>query len=197
MTDSESTTPASPNGCVNPSGSSLVKDGPVLCLMNKRLRALKNKYNRILQIEESQAQGKVNNNKEQDDVLRSKASVSVLIEEYEKLRQALAVAVKQEIAEKEKELLEENAASKEPTAEDGVVTKGTHDTHDSDEVKTSEATPPAEGDDAKDGVGLFDEAIAELLKILYFAHLFDVTSQNDFASMKWTKMHERSSCLYL
>lgn len=194
MAGSESATPASPNGCVNPSGSSLVKDGPVLCLMNKRLRALKKKYNRILQIEESKVQGKVIN-KEQDDVLRSKASVAVLIEEYEKLRQPLAVAVKEEIAEKEKELLEENAASKEPTAEDGVVTEGTQDTQDSDEVKTSEATPPAEGDDAKDGVGLSDEAIAELLKILYFAHLFDVTSQNDFASMMWTKMHERSSCL--
>jgi len=180
MAGSESTTPASPNGCVNPSGSSFVKDGSVLCLMNKCLRALKKKYNRILQIEESKAQGKVIN-KEQDDVLRSKASVVVLIEEYEKIRQPLAIAVKEEIAKKEKEFLEENATGKEPTTEDGVVTKGTHDTQDSDEVKTNEATPPTEGDDAKDGVGLFEEAIAELLKSLYFSHLFDVTSQNDFA----------------
>lgn len=201
MAGSEVATPASPNGSAVPSGSSLVKDGPVLSMMNKRLRALKKKYNRILQIEDSKAQGKVIN-KEQDDVLRSKASVAVLIDEYEKLRQPLAAAVKEEIAEKEKELLEENAASKEPTAEDGVVTEGssipengTQDTQDSDEVKTSEATPPAEGDVAKDGVVLSNEAIAELLKILYFAHLFDVTSQNDFASMMWTKMHERSSCL--
>lgn len=201
MAGSEVATPASPNGSAIPSGSSLVKDGPVLSMMNKRLRALKKKYNRILQIEDSKAQGKVIN-KEQDDVLRSKASVAVLIEEYDKLRQPLAAAVKEEIAEKEKELLEENAASKEPTAEDGVVTEGssipengTQDTQDIDEVKTSEATPPVEGDVAKDGVVLSDEAIAELLKVLYFAHLFDVTSQNDFASMMWTKMHERSSCL--
>lgn len=201
MAGSEVATPASPNGSAIPSGSSLVKDGPVLSMMNKRLRALKKKYNRILQIEDSKAQGKVIN-KEQDDVLRSKASVAVLIEEYDKLRQPLAAAVKEEIAEKEKELLEENAASKEPTAEDGVVTEGssipengTQDTQDIDEVKTSEATPPAEGDVAKDDVVLSDEAIAELLKVLYFAHLFDVTSQNDFASMMWTKMHERSSCL--
>lgn len=201
MAGSEVATPASPNGSAIPSGSSLVKDGPVLSMMNKRLRALKKKYNRILQIEDSKAQGKVIN-KEQDDVLRSKASVAVLIEEYDKLRQPLAAAVKEEIAEKEKELLEENAASKEPTAEDGVVTEGssipengTQDTQDIDEVKTSEATPPAEGDVAKDDVVLSDEAIAELLKVLYFAHLFDVTSQNDFASIMWTKMHERSSCL--
>ena len=94
-------------------------------------------------------------------MLKSKVSVAVLIKEYEKLRQPLAVAVKEEIAEKEKELIEENAFSKEPTAEDGVVIvssstpeNGPQDTQDSDEVKTSEATPPVEGDDAKDGVGL-------------------------------------------
>lgn len=201
MAGSETATPASPNGSVNPSGSSLVKDGPVLSMMNKRLRALKKKYNRILQIEESKAQGKVIN-KEQDDVLKSKASVAVLIEEYERLRQPLAVAVKEEIAEREKELLEDNAASKEPTVEDGVVIEdsgtpesGTQEAHDRNELKTGEATPPPEGDDAKGGVGISDEAILELLKILYFAHLFDVASQNDFASMMWTKMHERSSCL--
>jgi len=74
-------------------------------------------------------------------VLKSKVSVAVLIEEYEKLRQPLAVAVKEEIAEKEKELIEENAFSKEPTAEDGVVIvssstpeNGPQDTQDSDEV---------------------------------------------------------------
>jgi len=61
MAGSEAATPASPNGSVNPSGSSLVKDGPVLSLMNKRLRALKKKYNRILQIEEAKGQGKVIN----------------------------------------------------------------------------------------------------------------------------------------
>jgi len=78
-----------------------------------------------------------------DDVLRSKASVAVLIDEYEKLRQPLVATVKEKMAKKEKELLEENAASKEPTAEDGVVTEGssipengTQDTQDSDEVKS-------------------------------------------------------------
>ena len=75
-----------------------------MCLISKRLRALKKKYNKILQIEESKSQGK-SINKEQEEVLKSKISVSVLIDEYEKLRQPLAMAVKEELAEKEQELM--------------------------------------------------------------------------------------------
>eukprot|EP00250_Pteridium_aquilinum_P010111 c19162_g1_i1 orf=372-2030(-) len=78
------------------------KEGPVLTMINKRLRALKKKYNRILQIEESKAQGK-QINKEQEGVLKGKLSVGVLIEEYEKLRTPLMMAVKEEI---EKEIME-------------------------------------------------------------------------------------------
>ncbi|KAH7430606.1 hypothetical protein KP509_08G005500 [Ceratopteris richardii] len=81
-----------------------IKEGPVLTMMNKRLRALKKKYNKILQIEESKVQGKAIN-KEQEEVLKAKISVAVLIDEYERLRQPLQTAVKEEIAEREKELL--------------------------------------------------------------------------------------------
>ncbi len=72
-------------------------DGPVLSLINKRLRALRKKFNRILQMEDSVAQGKVLI-KEQEEVLRSKPAVSASIEELEKLRQPLAAAVSEEIS---------------------------------------------------------------------------------------------------
>ncbi|KAE8692344.1 thioredoxin H7-like [Hibiscus syriacus] len=72
-------------------------DGPVLNLINKRIRALRKKYNRILQMEESVSQGKILN-KEQEEVLRSKPTVSALIDELEKLRQPLSSAVSEEIS---------------------------------------------------------------------------------------------------
>ena len=76
--------------------TSEMTDGPVLSLISKRLRALKKKQNRILQMEESIAQGKPIN-KEQEDVLRSKPFVSAAIDELEKLRQPLSVALSEEI----------------------------------------------------------------------------------------------------
>ncbi|KAI0503783.1 hypothetical protein KFK09_014726 [Dendrobium nobile] len=76
---------------------SAAADGPVLSLMSKRLRALRKKYNRILHMEASIAQGKTLN-KEQEEVLRSKPGVIALIDEYEKLRSPLAAAVQEEIA---------------------------------------------------------------------------------------------------
>eukprot|EP01018_Ginkgo_biloba_P016981 Gb_07583 [translate_table: standard] len=194
--------PVTPDGSVNPSSSSLLKDGPVMCMMNKRLRALRKKFNRILQIEESKAQGKVIN-KEQEDVLKSKVSVMTLIDEYDKLKQPLSAAIKEEIAEREKELMEEND-NKELKAEDRVDEGSkpakeneipeTPKAEEAKGVETAEANSPMQREIHRDS-GLSDEAIAELLKILYFAHLFDISSQNDFASMMWTKTHERTSCL--
>ncbi|KAE8701484.1 thioredoxin H7-like [Hibiscus syriacus] len=72
-------------------------DGPVLNLINKRIRALRKKYNRILQMEESVSQGKTLN-KEQEEVIRSKPAVSALIDELEKLRHPLSSAVSEEIS---------------------------------------------------------------------------------------------------
>ena len=73
-----------------------VSDGPVLSLINKRIRALRKKQNRIHQMEESLAQGKSLNN-EQLDVLHSQTAVSAAIDELEKLRQPLSAAVAEEI----------------------------------------------------------------------------------------------------
>ncbi|KAK3149696.1 hypothetical protein QOZ80_3AG0221050 [Eleusine coracana subsp. coracana] len=72
-------------------------DGPVLSVISKRLRALRKKHNRILQMEESLAAGKTLN-REQEDVLRSKPVVVALIDELERLRPPLASAVAEEVA---------------------------------------------------------------------------------------------------
>lgn len=72
-------------------------DGPVISLINKRLRALRKKLNRILQMEESVVQGKSLND-EQKEVLRSKSAVVASIDELEKLRQPIGLAVAEEIS---------------------------------------------------------------------------------------------------
>lgn len=77
--------------------SSDLTDGPVLSLINKRLRALRKKLNRITQIEEAIAQGKTIN-KEQEDVLRSKPYITASVDELDKLRQPLSSAVSDEVS---------------------------------------------------------------------------------------------------
>ncbi|XP_073005465.1 uncharacterized protein [Typha latifolia] len=77
--------------------SSDCTDGPVQSVISKRLRALRKKQNRILQMEESLAGGKILN-KEQEDVLRSKPFVAALIDELEKLRLPLAAALAEEVS---------------------------------------------------------------------------------------------------
>ncbi|KAK4358150.1 hypothetical protein RND71_023760 [Anisodus tanguticus] len=76
--------------------ASETSDGPVLSVINKRLRALHKKHNRILQMEESLINGKTLN-KEQEETFRSKRAVVAAIDELEKLRQPLATAVTEEI----------------------------------------------------------------------------------------------------
>lgn len=87
---------SSPLGSEATATASAASEGPVLSLMNKRLRALRKKYNRIIQMEASLAQGKTLN-KEQEEVLRSKPGVMALIDEYDKLRLPLAAAVQEEL----------------------------------------------------------------------------------------------------
>ncbi|XP_078171088.1 glycine-rich protein [Carex rostrata] len=71
-------------------------DGPVLSVVSKRIRALRKKYNRIVQMEEALANGKTLN-KEQEEVLRSKPVVTALIDELEKLRSPLTSALAEEL----------------------------------------------------------------------------------------------------
>ncbi|KAF9619695.1 hypothetical protein IFM89_008372 [Coptis chinensis] len=70
-------------------------DGPVMRFMNKRLRALKKKYNKILQIEEASSQGKPIN-KDQEEVLKTKPLILTLLDEYEKLHVTHVLIVVQE-----------------------------------------------------------------------------------------------------
>ncbi|XP_010498969.1 PREDICTED: uncharacterized protein LOC104776570 [Camelina sativa] len=150
--------------------SSEASEGPVMGLVNKRLRALRKKLNRITQMEESVSQGKTLN-KEQEEVLRSKPAVVVLIEELEKLRAPLSAAVSEEISL--------------------ATTKNHRDSSDpttaSEQKEIEVAEPPQSGDD---GVKLED-----LVNLLYFGSLFDVKSQNEFTSIMLTRSHERGCCL--
>ncbi|KAE8661012.1 hypothetical protein F3Y22_tig00116943pilonHSYRG00002 [Hibiscus syriacus] len=146
-----------------------VSEGPVLSFINKRLRALRKKYNRILQMEESLSHGKPLN-KEQEEVLRSKPAVSALIDELEKLRQPLSVAVSEEISL----ALQRQTCSLEETTSEAQL----------DKTETQEQQSNEH-----------DHAIEDLLNLLYFGLLFDVKSQNDFISTMLTRTHERGCCL--
>ncbi|KAI3516721.1 hypothetical protein L1887_15707 [Cichorium endivia] len=65
--------------------SSDVADGPVLTLLNKRIRNLTKKLKRIAQLEDSIAQGNsLIKNKEQEEFLKSKTTIIAAIDELEK-----------------------------------------------------------------------------------------------------------------
>ncbi|KAG6601402.1 hypothetical protein SDJN03_06635, partial [Cucurbita argyrosperma subsp. sororia] len=151
-----------------------VSDGPVLSLINKRLRALRKKHNRILQMEEAISQGKPIN-KEQEDVLRSKPSVTALIDELEKLRQPLSSAVSEEINLAVQR--QQASVSSQPVVTDDSPSEVTDD------------KPSGEKDQSEHAV------VEDLLNLLYFGSLFDVKSQSDFTSTMLTRTHERSCCI--
>ncbi|KAJ3696087.1 hypothetical protein LUZ60_001464 [Juncus effusus] len=141
-------------------------DGPVLSVISKRLRALRKKHNRILQMEESLSAGKILN-KEQEEVLRSKPIVVALIDELEKLKSPLTSALAEELQQIEKE-------------ENQNQNQSQNENEKQKEADLSEKT---------------DEQIAELLKLVYFGSLFDVKAQGEFTSMMLTRSHERGCCL--
>ncbi|KAJ9187556.1 hypothetical protein P3X46_002998 [Hevea brasiliensis] len=155
--------------------ASEVTEGPVLSFINKRLRALRKKYNRILQMEESISQGKPIN-KEQEDVLRSKPSVYAAIEELEKLRQPLATAVSEEIA-----LALQSHQQQSSISDNAIPDK---DDSEKSNCESDKGTP-----------GDCGYAVEDLLNLLYFGTMFDVKSQNDFTATLLTRTHERGCCL--
>ncbi|TVU45641.1 hypothetical protein EJB05_05132, partial [Eragrostis curvula] len=87
----------SPTASAAAAAAAEATDGPVLSVISKRLRALRKKHNRILQMEESLAAGKTLN-REQEEVLRSKPVVVAQIDELERLRAPLASAVAEELS---------------------------------------------------------------------------------------------------
>ncbi|CAK9161410.1 unnamed protein product, partial [Ilex paraguariensis] len=146
-----------------------VSDGPVLSLINKRIRALRKKYNRIIQMEESIAQGKPIN-KEQEETLKSKSSILPAIDELEKLRQPLSVAVDEEI---------NLAIQRHPVSA----------------TESAETKDPEENNRNKEVESQDDGVVNDLLNLLYFGSMFDVKSQSDFTATMLTKTHERGCCL--
>ncbi|XP_004297813.1 PREDICTED: uncharacterized protein LOC101315141 isoform X2 [Fragaria vesca subsp. vesca] len=160
--------------------SSEVSDGPVLSLINKRIRGLRKKQNRISQMEESLAQGKTLNN-EQLEVLRTKSAIVASIDELEKLRQPLSVAVAEEISLAVQVTAPPAAAATEP--------------------EEHHETPPNAVQQSGESAADVDEqnhhqaAVEELLNLLYFGSLFDVKTQSDFTSIMFTRSHERGCCL--
>ncbi|XP_042049064.1 uncharacterized protein LOC121794791 [Salvia splendens] len=102
--------------------SETATDRPVLSLLNKRIRALRKKLNRISQMEESLSRGK-SLNKEQQETLRSKSFIVSLIDELERFRQPLLQAVDQEIqiALAETQSEEKKAQERSESDESGVV----------------------------------------------------------------------------
>lgn len=146
-----------------------LSDGPVLTVINKRLRALRKKQSRILQMEESRSKGKTLN-KEQEETLRSKSAVIAAIDELEKLRQPLAAAVVEEI----NLATEQRQVSPSESALDTAIDS------------TNKGEPAHEG-------GL---VVEDLLYLLYFGSMFDVRSlQSDFTPTMLTRTMERACCL--
>lgn len=123
-------------------------------------------------MEESLAQGKTLN-KEQQDVLRSKSSVLVLIDELEKLRAPLSVAVQEELS---------LAASATPAPSEEAEERSLEH----QEEQLQQLPPPASDD---------GDAIKDLLNLMYFGSLFDVKPQSEFTSLMLTRTHERGCCL--
>lgn len=152
----------------SPAPPSESTDGPVLSLINKRLRALRKKHNRIAQMEESIAQGKPIN-KEQEDFLRSKPSVLASIDELEKLRPQLYSALQEELS---------LAAQHLPRDDDAPAAS---------EKQQQQQQQPGGGDDAA--------VVKDVLNLVYFGSMFTVSSQSDYTSTMLTRTHERGCCL--
>ncbi|KAI3496364.1 hypothetical protein L1887_38725 [Cichorium endivia] len=75
-----------------------VTHGPVLTLIYKRIRNLSKKLDRIKQMEYSIALCRSNINKEQEKLLKSKPAIIGAVNELEKFRQPLSVAVEKQIS---------------------------------------------------------------------------------------------------
>lgn len=157
-----------------PSSSSEISvDGPVLSLINKRIRALRKKLNRIAQMEESLSRGK-SLNKEQQETLRSKPLVVAGIDELERLRQPLLQAVDEEI-----QIALESSKHASETRSEGVTAE-------------EENVEQGSGDDEKNDVV---SAVADLLNLVYFGSMFDVSSLMMAHDNMLTRTHERNCCL--
>lgn len=160
-----------------------ISDGPVLNVINKRLRALRKKYNRIVQMEESLSKGKTLN-REQEETLRSKPAVIAGIDELEKLREPLTSAVVEEV----------NFAVQQHQVSllDSAFTTSTDST--SEDLEFFLKKLDSNSDRKSENERLM--WVEDLLNLLYFGSMFDVKSlQSDFTATMLTRTHERACCL--
>ncbi|KAJ9554248.1 hypothetical protein OSB04_018293 [Centaurea solstitialis] len=156
-----------------------VTDGPVLTLINKRIRNLRKKLNRVAQLEDSIANGKsIVKNKEQEELLKSKPAIVAAVDELEKFRQSLSVAVDEEI----------NLALHRRS--NAAVAGSDNNGGDENDSGSSEVQTLGKEENETVVVGVED-----LLSLIYFANMFDVKSQSDFNSVMLTRTHERNCCL--
>ncbi|XP_059436040.1 uncharacterized protein LOC132168959 [Corylus avellana] len=153
------------------SAASEVSESPVLSLLNKRIRNLRQKFNCISRMEEAIAQGKLIN--EQEEVLRSKPAVTVLIDELEKLRQPLSQVVSEELS---------LAAQKHQLSSDSAPANN--------HPQTPEDNNHDERNNDRPDLG----AAEDLLNLLYFGSLFDIKPQSDFTATMLARTHERGCC---
>lgn len=165
-----------------------VADGPVLSVINKRIRALRKKHNRIIQMEESVSQGKALN-KEQEETLRSKTFVLAGIEELEKLKQPISVALSEEISAA---VQRQQLDAPNPTINSTAAEPTIH----SNKVEEGEPQELEKSDKGKElGTESGNSMVEDLLNLLYFGSMFDVKSQHDFTATMLTRTHERGCCL--
>ncbi|MCD9641610.1 hypothetical protein HAX54_027908 [Datura stramonium] len=158
-------------------------DGPVLNVINKRIRALRKKYNRIVQMEESLSKGKTLN-REQEETLRSKPAVIAGIDELEKLREPLTSAAVEEV----------NFAVQQHQVSllDSAFTTSTDST--SEDLEKNLKKLDSNSDRKSENERLM--WVEDLLNLLYFGCMFDVKSlQSDFTATMLTRTHERACCL--
>ncbi|CAI9768022.1 unnamed protein product [Fraxinus pennsylvanica] len=159
------------------SSAELTSEGPVLTLINKRIRSLRKKQNRILQMEESLSQGKTLN-KEQEETLKSKPFVLAGIDELEKLRQPLADAVAQEIA------IAFHIKESEATIKQ---------TPDEETPKPEVVEQSSVEEEKSNSEGVY--VISDLMNLLYFGSVFDVKTLMRAHDNMLTRTHERHCCL--
>ncbi|XP_022867948.1 uncharacterized protein LOC111387611 [Olea europaea var. sylvestris] len=159
------------------SPAELTTEGPVLSLINKRLRALRKKQIRILQMEESLSQGKTLN-KEQEETLKSKPYVLAGIDELEKLRQPLADAMAQEIS----------IACQKMESEAPIKQIPDEETPKPEVVEQSSVEEEKSNSDSV-------YVISDLMNLLYFGSVFDVKTLMRAHDNMLTRTHERHCCL--
>uniref|UniRef100_A0A0E0D4R2 Uncharacterized protein n=1 Tax=Oryza meridionalis TaxID=40149 RepID=A0A0E0D4R2_9ORYZ len=183
-------------------------DGPTLSVVSKRLRALRKKHNRILQMEESLAGGR-KLNKEQEEVLRSKPVVVALIDELERMRAPLAAALAEELSSRPAPSPSPSSSSAAgPPLASSSASASAAGGADSSELSSRPAPSPSPSSSSAAGpplasssasasaAGGADSSVVEdLLALIYFGTLFDLKPQTEFVATMVARAQERDCCI--